>query len=108
MPGIGRVKPARDEAMRRLRIDDDLAEDVGAAIDQAHAETERYLDGRLYASADDLEQANDARGIVCTADIIAAQLLLVDAIVNSNSDEGADLKRARAFDILRSHRNQGA
>lgn len=100
--------PEVDAAMRRLRLDADLQADVQDAIPQAKAEAETYLDGKLYASASDMEQAGDAHGIVCTPDIIAAQLLLIDALVNSNSDEGAEIKRTRAFDILRRHRNQGA
>ena len=63
---------------------------------------------QLEDSAQDMADAQDAKGIVCAPDIIAAQLLLVDAIVNNNSDEGSGLKRARAFDMLRRHRNQGA
>lgn len=107
MAGVGKVKPTLQEAMLRLRIDPDLSADAEAAIDQAHAEAEIYLDGKLYENDDALKAANDAKGIVCSADIIAAQLLLVDATVNNNTDEGADLKRTRAFDMLRRHRNQG-
>lgn len=100
--------PEVDAAMRRLRLDADLQADVQDAIPQAKAEAEIFLDGKLYASAEAMELAGDARGIVCTPDIIAAQLLLIDALVNSNSDEGAEIKRTRAFDMLRRHRNQGA
>lgn len=102
------TRPTLESAMMRLRMDDDLMADVQEAISQAHAEAQAYLDGTLYASAKDMADAQDAKGIVCTPDIIAAQLLLVDATVNNNSDEGSGLKRARAFDMLRRHRNQGA
>lgn len=100
--------PTLDAAMRRLRMDEDLQEDVADAIPAAKAEAEAFLDGKLYATEQELREAQDPKGIVCTADIIAAQLLLVDALVNDNTDEGADLKRTRAFNMLRRHRNQGA
>lgn len=100
--------PSLDSAMRRLRVDDELREEVADAIPQAKAEAEAFLDGTLYASAAAKQAAQDCRGIVCTPDIIAAQLLLIDALVNSNTDEGADLKRTRAFSMLRRHRNLGA
>lgn len=99
--------PSIESAMRRLRIDEDLQGDVADAIPAAKAEAEAFLDGKLYATASDLHDAQDPKGILCTADIIAAQLLLVDALVNDNTDEGADLKRTRAFNMLRRHRNQG-
>lgn len=102
------ISPTVDEALRRLRLDEDLRQDVEDAIPQAHAEAVTYLDGKLYESAAEREAAADLRGIVCTPDIIAAQLLLVDALVNNNSDEGADLKRTRAYSMLLRHRNMGA
>lgn len=102
------ITPTIDEAMRRLRLDDDLRQDVVDAIPQALAEVETYLDGKLYEDAAQRETAQDLRGIVCTADIIAAQLLLIDGLVNNNSDEGADLKRSRAYRMLIRHRNMGA
>ena len=100
--------PSLESAMRRLRIDEDLQEDVADAIPAAKAEAEAFLDGKLYATEQALQDAQNPKGILCTADIIAAQLLLVDAQVNDNTDEGADLKRTRAFTMLRRHRNMGA
>lgn len=100
--------PTLEAAMLRLRIDEDLAADVQAAIPEAKAEAEAFLDGTLYATEQARDAALDCKGIVIRADIIAAQLLLVDAIVHSNTDEGADLKRTRAFSMLRRHRNMGA
>lgn len=100
--------PSLESAMRRLRMDEDLQADAADAIPAAKAEAEAYLDGKLYATAQALQEAQDPKGILCTPDIIAAQLLLVDALVNDNTDEGADLKRTRAFNMLRRHRNQGA
>ena len=102
------ISPTVDEALRRLRLDEDLRQDVEDAIPQACAEAVTYLDGKLYENELERETAQDLRGIVCTPDIIAAQLLLVDALVNNNSDEGADLKRARAYSMLLRHRNMGA
>lgn len=107
VPPAPSTAPSIEQAMRRLRIDEDLQEDVQDAIPQAKAEAEAFLDGKLYADAQAREDAQDARGIVCTPDIIAAQLLLIDAIVHSNTDEGAEIKRTRAFSMLRRHRNQG-
>lgn len=109
MPDIViKTAPSVDAALLRLRLDDDLRDDVQAAIPQAHAEAVTYLDGKLYATDEELQAAEDLRGIVCTPDIIAAQLLLIDALVNNNSDAGADLKRERAYRMLLRHRNMGA
>ncbi|BBL25361.1 Uncharacterised protein [Comamonas terrigena] len=106
--GPGAVAPTPGDAMRRLRLDDDLAEDVEAAIPQALAEAEVFLDGKLYATAQAKADAQDLRGIVCTPDIIAAQLLLVDALVADNGEDAVETKRTRAFNMLRRHRNMGA
>lgn len=100
--------PTLEAAMLRLRIDDDLTDDVKAAIPEAKAEAETFLDGTLYATQEARDAALDCNGIVIRPDIIAAQLLLVDAIVHSNTDEGADLKRKRAYSMLLCHRNMGA
>lgn len=102
------IKPTSDEAMLRLRIDADLAGDVASAIDQAHAQALAFLDGQLYADRAALTAAADPMGIVVTADIIAAQLLLVDALVGNNSLQDRDDKRRAAKDMLLPHRNMGA
>lgn len=102
------VKPEVEEALRRLRIDDDLADDVPFAIEQAHAETEAYLDRRLYADAGALATAVDLSGKVVTADMIAAQLLLVDVLICNNSEKERENKHAAALNMLRRHRFMGA
>jgi len=99
--------PTVDQALRRLRIDEDLAEDVEDAIIQTKAEVEVYLDGTLYADPQALVDAQDARGIVCTADIIAAQLLLIDVLVGANDVKAQQSKREAAYNMLRRHRNMG-
>lgn len=100
--------PTLAAAMLRLRIDDDLSADVQSAIPEAKAEAESFLDGTLYATEQARAAVQDCTGIVIKPDIIAAQLLLIDAVVGRNSDESADLKRQRAFSMLRRHRNMGA
>lgn len=102
------VKPTVEDAQRRLRIDDALLVDLQSAIDQAHAQAETFLDRRLYASAEDLAAADDLTGIVATADIIAAQLLLIDVLVANNSLQERESKEAAARSMLRPHRRQGA
>ena len=102
------IKPTPADAILRLRLDGSLDGDIGNAIDQAHAQAVAYLDGALYADAGALEAAADLRGIICTADIIAAQLLLVDALVGRNSVQDREDKRTGAFNMLRMHRNMGA
>lgn len=102
------VKPTPEEAALRLRLDADLAADVPGAIDQAHAEAQAYLDGTLYETQAAADAAADLRGIVCTPDIIAAQLLLIDTLVGNNSTQDRQDKRAAALTILRRHRNMGA
>jgi hypothetical protein len=99
--------PTVDQALRRLRIDEDLAEDVEDAIIQTKAEVEVYLDGTLYADPQALVDAQDARGIVCTPDIIAAQLLLIDVLVGANDVKAQQSKREAAYNMLRRHRNMG-
>jgi len=94
--------------MTRLRLDAELIVDLTAAIDQAHAEATAYLDGTLYATEGDRVAANDPRGIVCTPDLIAAQLLLVDVLVGSNSVNDREAKTSAARRMLRPHRNMGA
>ncbi|KQM68779.1 hypothetical protein [Xylophilus sp. Leaf220] len=101
------VKPTPDEAQRRLRIDGALVDDLVAAIDQAYAEAVMVLDGYLYEDLAAVVLAGDERGIVVTADIIAAQLLLADVLVGANDQAAKDSKRATALTILRRHRNRG-
>ncbi|MDB5884236.1 MAG: hypothetical protein JWR74_407, partial [Polaromonas sp.] len=43
-----------------------------------------------------------------TADIIAAQLLLIDALVGNNSVQDRQDKRDAACNMLRRHRRMGA
>lgn len=102
------VKPTPEEAELRLRLDSDLATDLPTAINQAHAEAQAFLDGTLYVDQAAADGAADPRGIVCTPDIIAAQLLLVDVLVGNNSTQDRQDKRAAALTILRRHRNMGA
>ncbi|SFB96589.1 hypothetical protein SAMN05216344_106120 [Polaromonas sp. OV174] len=101
------IKPTVEEAQRRLRIDADLAADLESAIDQAHAEALAFLDLSLYADDAALAAAADASGIVATADIIAAQLLLTDALVGNNSLQDRESKREAARNMLRPHRRMG-
>ena len=102
------VKPTPEEAALRLRLDADLAADLPGAIDQAHAEAQAFLDGALYENQAAADGAGDLRGIVCTPDIIAAQLLLVDALIGANTSAEVQDKRAAAMTMLRRHRNMGA
>lgn len=99
--------PTLAAAMLRLRIDDDLSADVEAAIPQAKAEAEAFLDGTLYPNAQAREAAADAKGIICTPNIIAAQLLLIDVLVGSNDLKALQTKREAAYSMLRRHRNMG-
>lgn len=102
------IKPTPEEATLRLRLDDSLAGDISNAIDQAHAQVAAILDGALYADAAALAAASDPCGIVCTPDIIAAQLLLVDVLVGSNTVQDREAKERAALNLLRLHRNMGA
>lgn len=102
------VKPTPEQAMLRLRLEPDVAEEVPDAIDQAQAEAQAFLDGALYEDATAVATAQDARGIVCTPDIIAAQLLLVDVLIGNNTPPDRAAKRAAAQNMLLRHRNMGA
>ncbi|MGE8491557.1 hypothetical protein [Comamonas sp.] len=101
------VKPTKEQALRRLRLDDSLADDVADAIEQAFALTEKYLDGPLYVNALAAAESGNPKAIVCTADIIAAQLLLVDSLCGPNSVVDQTTKKQAAYDMLRIRRNQG-
>ena len=105
MPAL--TVPTSQDALCRLRLDEDLAADVTAAIAQAHTQAEAFLDGKLYADAQGREDAGDVRGIICTPDIIAAQLLLVDVLVGNNDTKAQQAKRDAAYAMLRYHRNVG-
>jgi hypothetical protein len=102
------IKPTPADAILRLRLDDSLDGDISNAIDQAHAQAVAFMDGALYEDAAARDAAADLRGIICTPDIIAAQLLLVDVLVGNNSAQDRELKEAGAFNMLRLHRNMGA
>lgn len=103
------IKPTVPQAVFRLRLDADLpVADIGDAIEQAHTQAVTYLDGALYETVDAMAQALDVRGIVCTPDIIAAQLLLVDVLIGANSVQDREAKETAARSMLRPHRNMGA
>lgn len=101
------TQPTPEQALIRLRLDPDLAPDLPDAIDQAHAEAVAFLDGKLYADEEAVIEAGDVRGIVVKPDIIAAQLLLLDAALGNNATQDRESKRTTAFNILRRHRNMG-
>lgn len=94
------VAPSVEDTMLRLRLDDDLLDDVTHAIPQAVAEAESILERRLYASEADMEAAGDLRGLVIRPDITAAMLLLIDASVGANASKDAETKRQRAEMML--------
>lgn len=94
------VAPSVEDTMLRLRLDDDLLDDVTHAIPQAVAEAESILERRLYASESDMEAAGDLRGLVIRPDITAAMLLLIDASVGANASKDAETKRQRAEMML--------
>ncbi|QHI99360.1 hypothetical protein GT347_16065 [Xylophilus rhododendri] len=100
------LKPTVEQAIRRLRLDDDLTGDVRDAIEAAFAETLAFLDGRLY-EVESPESLLDPRAIIMTPDIIAAQLLLADALVGANDTRAREYKRTAAFNILRPRRIAG-
>ncbi|MDA8522314.1 hypothetical protein [Acidovorax sp. NCPPB 4044] len=102
------TKPTSEQALMRLRLDADLTPDLPDAIEQANAEAVAYLDGNLYGDEAAMIQAADVRGIVVTPDIIAAQLLLLDAALGNNAMQDRESKRSTAFSMLRRHRNMGA
>ncbi len=122
------VKPSLEAAALRLRTDDDLLPDLQAAIDQAHAEALVYLDRPLHPdaaarlnaiaqaqaalteaeaslNADAIAEATQAlkvakTGMVCTPDILAAQLLLADRLIGGNDGDEAERKEAAARRML--------
>lgn len=94
------VAPSVEDTMLRLRLDDDLLDDVTHAIPQAVAEAESILERRLYASEAEMEAAGDLRGLVVRPDITAAMLLLIDASVGANASKDAETKRQRAEMML--------
>lgn len=130
------IKPSVYEAINRLRLDNDLLDDLEAGIEQVHAEALAFMDRpALYPDAgsmataiasaqtalDAATLAGDAADIaaaqtaleavnacmVVTADIIAAQLLLLDVAVGSNTLADREEILRRAESILRRHRRAG-
>lgn len=101
------IKPTVEGALFRLRIDEDLRGDVEEAIEQAFSQAQTYLDRPLFASKQEAVDSGIPRAMVCTPDIIAAQLLLVDALVGANSVKDQADKRDAAFDMLFPHRYTG-
>lgn len=127
------TKPTVDEAQLRLRIDADLAADLAGAIEQAYAQALAFLDrDALYDTAANLAAAVAAAqaavdgattaaeaaqalldlarvqtGIVATPDMVAAQLLLIDALVGSNALQDRESKQTAAENMLRRHRRPG-
>jgi hypothetical protein len=112
------IKPNLQNAMMRLRIDADLADDLDRALGEAVAEAEVYLDGKLFATEADrtaavaaavgeAAQAEAARGIVVTEDIHAAMMMLADCAVGDNDQANRESKRTAAQHMLRRHRNKG-
>lgn len=127
------IKPTVEEAQRRLRIDDALADDLALAIDQAYAQALAFLDrDALHADAAAFKAAVDAAraaleaetdeeaalqladdlariqtGMVATPDLIAAQLMLIDVLVGANSLQEREGKQAAAESMMRRHRRAG-
>ncbi len=99
------IKPTPEEALLRLRLDDSLLDDVAGAVNQAHAQAVAFLDGKLYETP--AEADADLRGIECTPDIVAAQILLVDVLVGNNDDRARESKSKAAYNMLRPHRRMG-
>lgn len=102
------IKPTPEEALLRLRLDDSLLDDVAGAVNQAHAQAVAFLDGKLYETPAEAEADGDLRGIECTPDIVAAQILLVDVLVGNNDDRARESKSKAAYNMLRPHRRMGA
>lgn len=105
------IKPSTADAQRRLRLDDetDVTIDLESAIEQAYAQTLQALcrtalhpDAASLLAALVIDPLHN--GIVCTHDIIAAQLLLTDALVGANSMADRDAKSSAAHSILQPHR----
>jgi hypothetical protein len=107
------ITPSIEEVQTRLRLDDALIEDVQSAIEQAHAAQLAHLDrAALHPDADSLAQAKAAdplhSGIVVTPDLIAAQLLRIDALVGANTMDDRDAKEAAAQRMELRHCKVGA
>lgn len=101
------VQPTVEAVMHRLRLDEDLREDVEQAIPQAVAEAESILERTLYATVQQMQDANDMKGLLIRPDITAAMLLLIDAMVGSNSVQDAETKRTRGETILMRYAYRG-
>lgn len=107
------VKPTPDQAIQRLRLDDDLTVDLQYAIEQAHAQMLEHLDRHvLHADESELEAALATdpahTGAVCTPSLIAAQLLLIDVLVGSNSAQERESKEEAAKRLMRPHVRMGS
>ena len=106
------IQPTVAQAALHLRLDFFDATQLQDAIDQAHAEALAMLDcDALYATQAELDAAlllDPAHsGRVCTADVIKAQLLLVDVGMGNNDDKAAERKQTAAVNLLQRHRRMG-
>lgn len=107
------IKPGLHEAQNRLRLDDAVSEDLASAIEQAYAQQLHHLDRKaLHPDAAHLAAAlqadPDHTGIVVTPDLIAAQLLRVDALIGANTMEDRDAKEKAAERMEQRHARVGA
>lgn len=103
------IKPTIEQAAQHLRLDYYESAALQDAIDQAYAELLAMLDCQaLHATAADLAAAIAADpahvGMVCTADLIKAQLLLIDVGVGNNDDKAAERKQTAAVNLAQRHR----
>lgn len=108
-----KIKPTLDEVQTRLRLDDALMEDVQGAIEQAYAGQLAHLDrAALHPDSASLAAAVAAdpahTGMVCTPDLIAAQLLRIDALVGANTVADRDAKETAAQRMESRHARVGA
>lgn len=107
------ITPSLDDVQTRLRLDDALIEDVQSAIEQAHAAQLAHLDrAALHPDAASLAAARAGdplhTGMVVTPDLIAAQLLRIDALVGANTMADRDAKEAAAQRMEHRHARVGA
>ncbi len=102
------IKPSLQEAQTRLRLDDAVLDDLASAIEQAYAAQLHHIDrAALHPDAADLATALAAdpahTGMVVTHDLIAAQLLRIDALIGANTMDDRDAKEKAAERMERRH-----
>lgn len=93
-----------ERAMDHVRADGDDTANMATYLTAAEAACVAVLNRKVYATVEELDDADDDTGIVVTADIQAAILVTVGALWCYRDGTGPGDIPAAALALLRAHR----